>query len=174
MAKKPKVVAAVEAESAPIPKVKSGGFTQEDMSKAVNEALAQALPVAAGVAAKAMMDAMKPPVDAASTIDPREKCGECFQLRRACKGQHEMLVVFPKDEQYGRFFTGVKINGHNYLSNGPGHKICVPLQNNIAHIVESFENNERIQANGRTKNHNSGVLGGPNSQVNHANYPGFR
>lgn len=131
-----------------------------DYSAAVKEAIKEALPLAVGLAAQAAQPAAKP---YQSGQFSREKCAACRQYLIACKGEHEMLAVYPQNSKYGRWFQGVWINGERYLSNNLGHKIAVPKANDIRNIISTWEAAEEVLQNGRSAVHDSGSIGGPNS-----------
>ncbi len=104
-------------------------------------------------------------------------CGQpAAKGRYACKGKHAQMVCYPKDAYWGTYFQGVFANGAKYLSNGPGHAITVPADNNFEHQIEEWVNMERANAHGKRANHNSGSIGkgGDQSNFRPYNQPGFR
>lgn len=153
--------------------------------KAALEALQAPKPVEAKKTESQLMeDAMKGLSDEEKEEFKRSfgagTCPECQQPsvrgRYACKGKHTKLVAFPDDEHWGRFFQGVFINGARYLSNGPGHEITVPADNNIKHEIQKWVEMERQNAQGRKKSWNSGSIGGSGNTDGYRPYngPGWR
>lgn len=96
--------------------------------------------------------------DAVARMRGVDKCGACGQLVAACKNEHVMLVVFPKDDQNVNSFDGVRINGAVYRSQHGTDAICVPKDNSIASILNAWENSEREMRNGKKVMRNSGTL----------------
>lgn len=123
------------------------------ISRAIKEALTEAIPLAAGVAAQTTANALP---KQAAPVDGSH-CNECGQLKRACRGEHRKVVVYPK--QYGNDFPGVKINGAFYRSDHGSHMVVVPKDCNIENIVAGWEANEIVTRQGRQANHNSGSIG---------------
>lgn len=102
-------------------------------------------------------------------------CGECGQRKSGCRGEHELMSVYPKQfPQYADYFQGVFINGVRYLSNNAEHLIPVPkvAAGDIAHKIQQAENEEMIARTGRVKHHNSGDVSSPRAFNPAAN--GFR
>lgn len=62
---------------------------------------------------------------------------------------HTKMVVFTGDPLAAEWFPYVKVNGVEYYSAGLNHEIWVPKQNDIAHQLWIYEENERIQRVGR-------------------------
>lgn len=62
---------------------------------------------------------------------------------------HTKMVVYPKDPVTAEWFPFVKVNGVEYYSQGPGHEIYVPKQNDIASQLAIFEEQARIERVGR-------------------------
>lgn len=56
---------------------------------------------------------------------------------------HARMCVFPKNEENAEYFTGLRINGKLYCSNGPGHEIWVPAVNDFASKISEFESGEK-------------------------------
>lgn len=96
--------------------------------------------------------------DAIARMRSVDKCGSCNQLMSACRGEHEMLVVFPKDEQNIQSFDGIRINGVVYRSQHGSEAICVPKDNCILTLLNAWENSEREMRNGKKVMRNSGTL----------------
>lgn len=93
-----------------------------------------------------------------------ERCQECGQAKRGCGGEHVQMVVFPtKYPEFGEWFQGCWINGVRYLSNDAGHTVTVPknAQGGLTKMVQDFENNEREQRMGKTREWNSGSVSSP-------------
>ncbi len=169
-------------------------LSKQDLSDIIEKASAGAV--------KAALEALKPkdaPVAAKGSITDQamegmsetEKAaflasfgsGTCFACgqpaskgRYACKGKHKEMVCFPKDPYWGTYFQGVFANGAKYLSNGPGHTITVPAENDFEHQIEEWVNMERQNAQGKKASHNSGSIGsnGNQSGFRPFNQPGFR
>lgn len=96
--------------------------------------------------------------EAVARMRVAERCGDCGQLSSACRGEHAMLVVFPKDDQNVQSFDGIRINGVPYRSQHGTDAICVPKDNNIAAILSAWENSEREMRNGKKVMRNSGTI----------------
>lgn len=147
---------------------------QSEIQKAVSEALKEALPMAAALAAQAAVNAQPREVRAAPAPAPSgARCSECGQKDMACKGEHRMACVYPDDEEAARWFTGVKINGARYISEGLGHFITVPKDCNVEYLMQAWVQNEKIQRHGRKRMHNSGAIGGGTNNFNAFNGSGF-
>lgn len=97
----------------------------------------------------------------------RERCEKCLQLKVACKGEHSEMVVWPIDPLSQQVFDGLQLNGVRYCSNGDGHKISVPAQNDFASMLCNFEKNERETRMGRKASRNGGSWKGGASEINH-------
>ncbi len=147
----------------------------EQIADAVKQAISEALPAAAAIAAQ--VTANNQPKQAQTYVPPSRrgapKCEECKQYKEACKDQHAMMCVWPDDDEAAQWFTGVKLNGVRYMSNGPGHMITVPKKNNIGYILAKWTENERVQRRGRKVSHNSGQIGGGTNNFNAFNKSGF-
>lgn len=109
------------------------------------------------------------------------KCAECGQIavkgRYPCKGKHKQMVVYPEDAYWAKWFQGAMLNGVTYLSNGPGHMITVPAENDFQAQIQVWVDMERTNAQGKRKSHNSGSINGQTgntSGFNPFNGPGFR
>jgi hypothetical protein len=176
-------------------------MTKGELEALIKDASSNAAKVAAEAAAasvKATLEAIKGPAAVAkpdvdlmgadSTLSEDEKaafyasfgggkCSECNQPsvkgRYACKGKHVKMIVFPDDPEWGTFFQGVIVNGAVYLSDGPGHQISVPAENNIAYEVQKWVAMERQNAHGRKRQHNSGTVGRNSSGFKPYNGAGF-
>jgi hypothetical protein len=98
----------------------------------------------------------------ARTLDP---CPECRQDKKGCKGRHTKVVVYPRDGRWARYFQGVTINGINYRSSNSSHKIVVPANADIARLVAEWENNEIEVSSGRKREHKTGHVSSPNTNV---------
>lgn len=155
---------------------KNDGKTESNAStdaiaNAVERAIEKALPAAVSVAVSALRPPAPAPVAASAAhantpAHPGQKCHECRQLLRACKGQHMKMCVYPKNEEFGQFFQGVKVNGVVYLSDFPGHEITVPKENDIAERLQAAEQQERWNRSGRKKMRKSAHLSPEGSRFN--------
>lgn len=85
-----------------------------------------------------------------------QRCPECSQpgyvnakegLFFACRGKHTRMVVFPA--KYTEWFQGVCLNGIWYRSNGHGHLLTVPAENEIGKFLENWDNQEEEYRNGK-------------------------
>lgn len=125
---------------------------EERMAKTIADGIATGMAAAAQIQANAAAAARGP------ALKPKMGCGICRQDISGCNNEHRLLAVYPRSKKYGRFFQGVIINGVRYLSNHRGHKIWVPKDCNIEHVMEMWENNEDDQSQGKEVEHDSGVL----------------
>lgn len=127
----------------------------EAFNKAVADAVAKvlehAIPAAVGAAVMATQPKTRAP-------DNRERCTECRQLIVACQGKHTQMVVWCRDPEADRWFTGVKVNGVTYISPHAGTPITVPLHSDIASILSAYEQGEKEMMRGKRVEHNSGSL----------------
>jgi predicted RNA-binding protein (virulence factor B family) len=96
--------------------------------------------------------------DAIVAMRSVDRCGQCGQLAAACHNEHEMMVVFPKDEQNVQSFDGIRINGVVYRSSNSGAAVCVPKDNCILTLLNAWENAEREMRNGKKVMRNSGTM----------------
>ena len=157
MADKPKVD---EAPKAAEPAAKNEKTLNELVADAVRAAVTEAVPLATAMATKVAGDRQPialPPLN-------HDKCGECGQVFNngrggGCMGKHRLAVVYPQNEDFGEWFQGVKINGVLYRSNHSQHRITVPEDCNIEHLVQVWEQGEKRFRNPATRNHNSGHIG---------------
>lgn len=169
-------------------------LSAEDFKSLVKEAAAGAVTAAIeGLKPKEVVSAdpaLKAKADLAN-LSPEEQaeflasfgsgaCTECGQPavkgRYSCKGKHVKMCVFPDDPYWGTYFQGCFLNGAKYLSNGPGHLVAVPAENNFKHDISEWVNMERTNAQGKKRSHNSGSIGKDGNQAgfNPYNGPGFR
>lgn len=82
------------------------------------------------------------------------QCSECGQpqyvteagLGYACEGSHSQMVVWPQEDKY---WPGICLNGVWYKSNGPGHLVTVPKNNNFQQHLELWDRQEREYRTGR-------------------------
>lgn len=154
-------------------------------------------------AAKGAIEALKAPAKAdASTSELMEKamvgmseedkesfkasfgggnCPTCGQIavkgRYPCKGKHRMMVVFPKDEHWAKWFQGCFLGGVKYLSDNSGHQVPVPAENDFESQIAAWVETERVNAQGKKKSWNSGSINGTTGNTqgfNPFNGPGFR
>ena len=136
----------------------------DDIKKLIAEALKQGR--AEGMAMAAMMQkgTQAPPPQ----YIPGELCADCRQEKRHCKGEHVKMAVFPQERRLGKWFQGVKLNGVLYLSNHANHEITVPKHNDFASIISTWEENERVTAQGRVAEHDSGEVNARGGRTNRA------
>lgn len=80
-------------------------------------------------------------------------CGSCHQMMSVCHGKHITVHVWPKNEDYARFFEGVKINGVRYFGTCIVPQACV---GDIASTVSAFEEGERKREQQRGRNRGAG------------------
>lgn len=149
-------------------------FTKKEMESLIEKASAGAVKAAIEALQPKKVEAPEKAKDAMAGLTEKEqeeflasfgagKCTICGQGavkgRYACKGKHVMMCVYPKDEYWGKFFQGVWVNGARYLSDGPGHLVAVPEDNNIEHEIQKWVDMERDNAQGRKRSFNSGSIG---------------
>lgn len=128
-------------------------LTKEEVSALVQEAVKAA--VAAGLA----LSAAGKPADPKAPDRLLGKCSECKQVLDGCKGKHRLTVVFPSNPRYARpGWVGAHLNGVEYKSNDPGHRITVPADFYPEAIIAMWEDTEQTMEQGRVGFHNSGVL----------------
>lgn len=97
-------------------------------------------------------------------IKSREICHACRQPLTACKGEHTMMVVYPKKyTEFGSFFPGIILNGERYLSNDEQHQVLVPSAcvADFDNRIRAFETNEREIGQSRSKQHHNGDIRRP-------------
>lgn len=136
------------------------------VSKAVESALKEALPVAAAMAAQAAaqsgpkMPVM--PMRGGPTLNHGILCTVCGQYEVACKKEHVEMFVGPSNVRRLSSFPGIFINGVQYLSSSPHHKVPVPVDavSVINHSVQLWEEGEEDLRTPRTVSHDSGTLSG--------------
>lgn len=128
---------------------------EKNYTKTLNETIAEVmrevLPAAIGAATMASQPRGK-------ALPSSEKCGECGQYVRACKGEHVQMVVWCRDLEADKWFLGVKLNGVTYISPAPGVPITVPKENDIASILSGYEQGEKEMMRGKKVEHNSGSV----------------
>lgn len=73
---------------------------------------------------------------------------------------HAMLVVMPQSPYARRWFShrGIHINGVHFQSNHAQHRIPVPRNNDIAGMLQSYEQVEEEARQGRVREWNSGHM----------------
>ncbi len=105
-----------------------------------------------------------------------DRCDKCYQMRRACKDKHVLLVVAPSNPRRFKRFPGIQVGGVLYISPRPGAPIYVPEQNDILYNLQQWENEEENLREGHSLTHDSGTLSpvNTNNRVNTANPHGFR
>lgn len=133
---------------------------QKQIAEAVKAAVKEAIPAAAAVAAEIAQGGRKEPQYVPTPPkDLHTTCPTCKLLKVACRGEHELLAVYPSNPRYGRAFRGIVLNGVTFLSNSMQHKIPVPKDNNFVHAIQEWERNEDEMSQGRIASHDSGSLG---------------
>lgn len=95
---------------------------------------------------------------AQAKMDALVQCQDCGQKRVACKGEHVQMFVGPKNARRVKWFPGCYLNGVQYISTHPGHRVVVPKDNNFAHQIASWEQSEEDLRTGREIRHNSGII----------------
>ena len=133
-------------------------FGAEEVAKMMKEALAEGIALASQ-----LNKAEKAPAPAAAPVQSKRRCGECGQKNMACGGEHRLAVVWPQDRRAAKVFSGVKINGMRYRSNGPGHMVTVPKNCDIEYQVAEFERKEVEAYDGKEHHRHSGSIGGTNN-----------
>lgn len=138
-----------EVPAAPVP---DRALNTADIKEVMKQAFAEGMALGA---AQAKLQVL-PQVPQISAPAAGIQCGECGQYVSACKSKHTKMSVFPKNRRLGKKgqgFCGVQVNGITYRSNGPGHKVTVPLDNHIEATLDAWERNEeeRDQDTGVTR-----------------------
>lgn len=137
------------------PEAQSVTLTKEDLQELVT--------MSSMAAAQAMAQQLKPQVPTdeqlLAKVEAGSQCRDCGQVRRACKGKHRQVVVFPRNEDRARFFQGIIINGITYKSEHGGQPVIVPADADIEHMLATWEKQEDILITGRKAQHNSGSIG---------------
>ncbi len=129
--------------------------TAQMVSDILKEVLPSAMAAAAVTAANMVTGRQTPSAPAPAS---REVCDMCRQMKRTgCMGEHVMVAVYPKREEFAENFQGVFINGVKYLSNGPEHLIPIPSNSEVMYLLNKWEENEAQVRLGRKKQHNSGT-----------------
>ncbi len=101
-----------------------------------------------------------------------EMCEVCKQTKKACSGEHTLIVCYPqKYPEWAGFFPGIKINGVTYRSGHENHRINVPTcaVSTIINAVSAFEQAEKNIHVKRTKKHDSGSIGASGKGAKTAN-----
>lgn len=148
-------------KKSPQPVSPSAPVAEMSVKDLVKEIVSEVLPTAVAVAVQAGKPVPTATQVAASKYPPGIRCGDCGQYLTACKEEHVQMVVFPKrnPKKNGKWFQGVFINGVRYLSVNSSHRITVPKNAEIAHLVQQWEKNEEELSTGREVNHDSGIQG---------------
>jgi hypothetical protein len=174
-------------------KKKSGGAPQEDLQKdpqvgatllddkianAVRLAMESAMPMAMAAAAQILGTTLNPkkPDPIAEKYSATDRCSKCLQMKRACKEEHVLMRVAPANPRRFKRFPGAIVGGVLYISPNPNARIWVPKENDIMHIIQTWEAEEDNLREGHSIDHNSGVISpveGNNNTVP-ANTRGFR
>jgi hypothetical protein len=127
---------------------------RDAVKAAVGETIREAVPMAvlAAQSSQRSVDDQKELDLAKARASFGAVCHECGQAERACKGKHTQMVVYPPDDSYAEWFTGLFLNGVKYLSDHGGHAITVPEQNDFAHMLNMWCKSEREMRQGRKRN----------------------
>ena len=147
---------------------------KNDIESKIAEGIAKALPAAVEALARVQQeyakqakdDAVKAAKDALPKFVAGELCPECRQQRRACKGEHRYVAVYPHNQRYAKHWDGVGINGVWYRSQNRWHKIAVPADCDIENKIAVWEHEEDQLRTGRESMHDSGEIGMKSSRVN--------
>ena len=127
------------------------------------EELENLITMSAMASAQALGNALKPQArseaDIKASIEAKLQCRDCGQSRAACKGKHKQVVIYPRNEEFGRFFKGIRINGILYRSANGGQPVTVPKNSDVEHMLAAWERQENILITGRKASHNSGSIG---------------
>ncbi len=147
----------------------------DKIASAVKKAVEEAMPVSSMAAAKVLGDMLRPPKKVPE-FHPGQHCNRCGQLLTACRGNHVKMVVAPSSPRRYESFPGIFVNGVMYKSPDTHTPIDVPAENNIAEILQRWNQGEEDLREGRSLTHNSGTISPyPNrTNVQEANPIGFR
>jgi hypothetical protein len=138
---------------------------QKALSEALTKGISEGMAMAQMAASKNSAGSQPLHPKLAAQLRVSDPCPECRQEKKACKGKHAKLAVFPRDDRWGRYFQGVIINGVTYRSNNSADAITVPANAGIERIVMEWENNEIEVSTGRKRQHVSGDVRNPNRKV---------
>lgn len=72
---------------------------------------------------------------------------------------HVLMVVDVGDRDASKYLTYVVVNSVKYRSGRPGHKVLVPVHNDIQAILSNYEKTEIDQRQGKEVQYNSGSIG---------------
>lgn len=127
---------------------------RDAVKTAVSETIKEAVPVAvmAAQSSQRQVDTQKELDLQKARLDSASRCGDCGQMSRACKGEHVQIAVFPRDDSYAEWFTGLWLNGVRYLSNDSNHLVTVPKENDFEHMLTLWAKSERELRQGRKRN----------------------
>lgn len=78
-------------------------------------------------------------------LDPKTKAKIPARTNVMVKGDddnHTMMVVLPNSREAAKWFQGIIINSRRLLSEHPNHRIPVPKVNDIAVMLQAFEESE--------------------------------
>jgi len=137
------------------------------VAKAVEKAVTEAVPMAAMAAQRVQQQVSATGFRGVpKQVDFGPRCSTCGQYEVACKSQHVMMIVAPRNPRRFASFPGITINGITYASPDMHTPIPVPAENEISHKIKLWEEGEEDLRNGRTVTHDSGVLSGRPGAVN--------
>lgn len=174
---------------------------QKALKEAVAEALKVAIPAAAVGITQAQNSSAKEQREmmVREAMRKTKRCPICNQPESACGGawpkdekgnaietrkadgtedysynlNHELAYVGPKDDNLFKWFQGLIVNGHRYLSDYPGHKIWIPKKSDILTQVNAWEQNEKDLMQKRTAE-GQGMSVGPGGVKRSNQYVGWR
>lgn len=162
-----------KVETPKVEEKKAEPTLSEAVAAAVRETVTQVIPLAI-TASQAAARGVAADAAAAKAGNLGDRCQECRQPVKGCQGKHIQMVVYPKNARLADWFPGIKINGVTYRSSHGSQLVTVPESNDIAKMIEAFEESEDNFVNGRTAMHNSGSLGPNGGQTNPAYVPNWR
>lgn len=133
----------------------------EPSAPRLDASLVDAIALAAGIAAKSAVTALRDAGEGAprkaGPVNLGAMCSLCLQALKACRGKHRKAIVFPQHTD-PKFFQGVTINGINYRSDHRGHLIWVPEDVPVENMVAMWEQGESRFNTARIVEHHSGSL----------------
>jgi len=119
-----------------------------DLAQILKEVLQEVVPASIGASTKAQIEqALRAKAQqAAEAQAQQERCPKCHQLLAACKGEHELMVVYPTQSGLPRsitkWFPGCILNGVTYKSRNASHRVYVPKANDFAYWIDNWLKNE--------------------------------
>jgi hypothetical protein len=137
---------------------KSGSITLTKTE--LQEMLTQAsMAAGAGLAAalKPAQQVAKEGEEKAQQFFKGQRCHECRQLAKSCRGKHRQAIIFPRNEAVQDFFPGLRLNGVLYDSGPDMIPVTIPAEWDAENMMAAWVAAEIINIKGRKKNRNSGV-----------------